>query len=280
MSEHVESYGGAPTPPGIVPFPGRVRGESPVTAALWRRYREDRDLAARDRLLEQYLGLVHHAARQVARRVPAELDLDDLVGAGSLGLVQALESFDPSRGFAFSTYALPRIRGAILDEVRSWDWVPRSVRDRTRKLRRAEQSLRGRLGREPEPEEVADALEVDLDTYRRYANESRGPVLLSLDPAPDPGEDAPARLSDTLADAAAPDPDASLARAELLAGLADAFDSLSERERLILTLSYYEELTLKEIGEILHVTESRVSQLRTRALRRLQERMDPMENAA
>jgi RNA polymerase sigma factor (sigma-70 family) len=139
-----------------------------LTDALWQRYRGTGDPAARTQLLDRYLGLVHHVARQVAARVSDVVEVDDLVSAGTLGLVQALESFDLSRGLAFSTFAMRRIRGSILDELRSRDWVPRSVRAKGRQLATAVAQLESKLGRSPEPQEVAGVLSLDLETYWRW----------------------------------------------------------------------------------------------------------------
>ncbi len=251
-----------------------------VTDALWERYARDRDIAARDALLDQYIGLVHHAAREVAHQIPKSLDLDDLVGAGTLGLVQALENFDPARGFAFSSFAVPRIRGAIIDEIRSWDWVPRTARDRGRRMRRAAEQLRQHLGREPRADEMAEALGMDLDEYLRHSNDGRDPVMMSIDGGGSSGDDEGPHLAEVIADPGAGADFERLEKAEDMAALAEAFESLSERDRTILTLSYFERLTLREIGEVLHVTESRVSQIRTRAIRRLQDVIQTREKAA
>jgi RNA polymerase sigma factor for flagellar operon FliA len=250
-----------------------------ITDVLWRSYAEERDPDIRSQLLDQYLGLVHHVAREIAGRIPKSLQLDDLISSGTVGLVQALESFDPSRGLAFSTFAVPRIRGAIMDELRSWDWVPRSVRERGRAVKRAQEDLRKSLGREPEPHETAQALGVDLPTYWRYADCVKDPVFMSLDPAP--GDDPErAGLSEIIPDASATSQGDALEWKETMGDLARAFGSLSHRDRMVLTLSYYERLTLQQIGQILHITESRVSQLRARALKRIQERMESVEEAA
>jgi RNA polymerase sigma factor for flagellar operon FliA len=248
-----------------------------LTDALWRQYTRDGDLAVRARLLDAYLGLVHHVARSLSRRNPGWLDYDDLVSSGTLGLVQALESFEPDRGLAFSTYAVPRIRGAILDEIRSLDWVPRSVRERSKRMTTVIEKLRRELGREPEPAEIAGALGVDLETYWRYQDEIRPAVVLPLEL---PGGDGFGSGSAELADPAGEERDREFEQDRTLGRLLEALRSLPERDRLILTLSYYERLTLKEIGAVLHITESRVSQLRTRALRRLTARFEPEEKAA
>lgn len=242
------------------------RGE--ITDALWRRYVTHRDAATRTELLELYLGLVHHAAREIAPRAPAQLDLEDLISAGTVGLVQALEGFDPSRGLAFSSFAMPRIRGAILDELRSWDWVPRSVHQQHRRIEAARQRAARELGREPGEEEIARALGVDEATYRDCAIRAKAPVLLTLDPEMrPPGETA--ALVETIPDPEAENRLESLAASETVAQLLEAFANLSQRDRQVLTLSFYEKLSLKEIGEILHITQSRVCQIRTRALQRL-----------
>lgn len=250
-----------------------------ITDRLWAEYAEKRDPEARSRLLDQYLGLVHFAAREIARQLPPSLELDDLISAGTVGLVQALETFDPERGFAFSTFALPRIRGAIKDQIRSWDWRPRSVRERGQQLRKAEEGLRSKLGHEPVPRQVAGALGVDMDTYWRMADSAREPVLVPLHPGAIEGGEGDG-LAEVIPDPAHEDADTGLEKRERLESLAEGFATLSERDRLILTLSYYERLTLQQIGEVLHITESRVSQLRARALKRLMERLEPEEMAA
>ncbi|HXE56686.1 MAG TPA: FliA/WhiG family RNA polymerase sigma factor [Gemmatimonadales bacterium] len=246
---------------------------STLTDALWQRYRTDGDPDARAQLLDRYLGLVHHVARQIGARVGSAVELDDLIGAGTLGLVQALESFDLDRGLAFSTFAMRRIRGAILDELRSRDWVPRSVRAKTRQVAATVARLEGRLGRTPEPREVAEALAIDLETYWRWRQEIDGATLVSLDGWVSADDREAGTLEETLADASADEPDAPLYQEETEASLKAAIARLPAKERTVLALYYYEELTLRQIAEVLHVTESRVSQIRTQALRRLRERM-------
>lgn len=258
---------------------GKKTSKREISGTLWHRYAVHRDAETRSLLLEQHLGLVHHLAREIAQRNFHTLELEDLIGAGTVGLVQAVESFDPSRGLAFSSFAVPRIRGAILDELRSWDWVPRSVRERSRALKRTGERLRQQLGREPEAREMAEALGVDQETYWRYADETKDPVLLRLDSDPDTGRDEPC-LSELIPDRSSPSQDDALMAKERMRALLESFGTLSQRDRLILTLSYYEKLTLQQIGEILHITESRVSQLRSRALKRLGERIHLREEKA
>jgi RNA polymerase sigma factor for flagellar operon FliA len=241
-----------------------------LTDALWRRYRATGDPEARTQLLDRYLGLVHHVARQIAARVSDVVEVDDLVSAGTLGLVQALESFDLSRGLAFSTFAMRRIRGSILDELRSRDWVPRSVRAKGRQLAAVVATLEGRLGRHPQPQEIASELSLDMPTFWRWKEEVDGAVLVSLANS----------LEETLSDANAQVPGDALSQEETVAGLRTAIGLLPPKERTVLALYYYEELNLRQIAEVLHVTESRVSQIRTQALKRLRQRMAPMQERA
>ncbi len=248
-----------------------------LTDALWQRYRGTGDPAARTQLLDRYLGLVHHVARQVAARVSDVVEVDDLVSAGTLGLVQALESFDLSRGLAFSTFAMRRIRGSILDELRSRDWVPRSVRAKGRQMATAVAQLESKLGRAPEPQEVAGVLSLDMETYWRWREEIDGAVLVSLDGSVSLDSSEGASLEETLSDPGVQLPGERLSQEETVAGLRQAIGMLPPKERTVLALYYYEELNLRQIAEVLHVTESRVSQIRTQALKRLRQRMVPTQ---
>jgi len=246
-------------------------GAPDPTAALWERYRATGDPAARARLLDAHLGLVHHAAHEVLRRGLRAVDADELVSAGTVGLVQALEGFDPGRGQAFSSYAMPRIRGAILDELRALDWRSRGGRSRARALDRAHARLEQQLGRRPRPEEVAAALGIDMETFWRWCDEhaTTAPVSLQLVR----GGDDDDRGAEDVADPAAIDPADEVAGGQSRDALRRAFRSLPGRDRLVLSLSFDEGLSLREIAQVLHVTESRVSQVRTRAIARLRQAM-------
>ncbi len=246
---------------------------SRLAESLWARYSACRDPEARVQLLDLYLGLVHHAARELVRACGTPLELDELVSAGTVGLVQALEGFEPARGLAFSTYAMPRIRGAILDEIRGQDWAPRSIRERRARLARARGALQQRLGRAPAAAEMAGELGVDLETLWAWERDAHSRIRLELDAAAGHDGEGELRLIETIADAAAPGPDDALLRGETLDGLRAAVAALPSKDRLVLSLYYYENLSLKQIGEVLHVTESRVSQIRTRTLKRLRERL-------
>ena len=250
-----------------------------VTEALWDRYRATGDVAARGLLLDRYLGLVHHVAREFAAR-SAAAEVDDLVSAGALGLVRALDSFDRSRGLAFSTYAVQRIRGAILDELRARDWIPRSVRTKGRKIAAAVDLLGRELGRAATPAEVAEALELDLATYWEWRGAVDGGTMVSFEAAIPSAEGRTLALEETLPDADAPLPGDELASEEERAGMRAALGRLPERERLVLSLYYYEELNLRQIAEVLKVTESRISQIRSQALRRLRGHLSEREEAA
>ena len=232
----------------------------------WRAYTRG-DAAARERLLAEHLGLVHFVARQVARGISVEADFDELVSAGTIGLVNALESFDTGRGLAFSTFAAPRIRGAILDELRRQDHVPRSVRRKAREIGAARDALTRLHTRAPEDREVAERLGVDLATLWRWQADVEGAVQVALDrPATDQGAPSPIEL---LAGDDGDGIEASLTREQEVVALRRAILGLKERERTVLALYYFEGLKLHEIAKVLDLTESRISQIRSKAIQQL-----------
>lgn len=239
------------------------------TEELWRRFQEDGDAEARAEILTQMMGLVHHTARQIGGRVGDAVGYDDLVGAGSLGLVQAIGGFDPDRGASFVTYATQRVRGAILDELRAADWRPRSVRDRARRITEATRTLRGTLDRTPTPDEVAEALEIDRDTYWRWRHDAEAGVTVPIDVASGSLEGEGIALADRLADPEARLPDAIVIEGDRATRLEAAIRRLPEQQRTVLALTYYEHLSQRQIAEVLHVTESRISQIRSAAIRTL-----------
>jgi RNA polymerase sigma factor for flagellar operon FliA len=245
------------------------------TQALWLQFRKTGDQALRNRLILTYAPLVKYVAGRLGSGLPAHVDEADLASYGLLGLIGAIERYDPQREVKFETYAIARIKGAIIDELRAMDWVPRSVRSRAREIERAIAALEARLGRAPTDEEIAGKLGISEDEL----NESLGDIARSSIAALDElwtvsgsGGDQIA-LIDTIEDENAPDPQGSLSQTELKEAMADAIARLPEREKLVVTLYYYEELTLREIGEVLGVTESRVSQLHTKAVLRLKARL-------
>jgi RNA polymerase sigma factor FliA len=242
--------------------------------ALWRDYRRTGDQALRDRLILTYAPLVKFVAGRVGSGLPSHIDDEDLISYGLLGLIRAIERFDPLRDVKFETYALPRIRGAIIDELRAMDWVPRSVRARAREIERAIADAESKLGRAPTDEEIAERLGVTGDELEESLREIGRTSIAALDElwATSPGESGIA-LIDTIEDTEGPNPQSALAESEMREMIAEALAQLPEREKLVVTLYYYEELTLREIGEVLGVTESRVSQLHTKAILRLRARL-------
>jgi RNA polymerase sigma factor FliA len=233
---------------------------------LWREWRQTRDPNLRERLIEQNLGLVKYAAAWVAGRLPTHMRLDDLYSAGMLGFLDAIENYDPDRGVEFAAYATQRIRGAIFDDLRRLDCVPRRVRRRIRDAQRAIEALSQELDREPTEQEVADALSMSLPEYQRLLGE--GVTLMSLD-ASAPNRDDGGAPIDVLADADAPSPLAALQSKERGTLLGRVIDGLPDKERLVVALYYYEELTMQEIGKVLGLTESRVSQIHSSAILRI-----------
>ena len=233
------------------------------------------DLDARNALLTEHLSLVHHVARQLSRSLSVTADYDELVSAGTMGLMNALEAFDASRGLAFSTFAVPRIRGSILDDLRRQDHVPRSIRRKTRAISQARESLMRSLGRSPLDGEIAGALDVDLPTMWRWQAEVEGSVQVPLDRPAGDRDDTMSSPADFLSadDEGADD---RLTKEQEIEILREAIAGLKDQERTVLALSYFEELKLHEIAEILGLTDSRVSQIRSKALSRLRETMSPM----
>jgi RNA polymerase sigma factor for flagellar operon FliA len=243
--------------------------------ALWREYRAKADPAVRDRLIVTYAPLVKYVAGRLGSGLPAHVDDEDLVSYGLLGLIGAIERYDPERDVKFETYAIARIRGAIIDELRALDWVPRSVRSRARDIERAIGELEAKLGRVPSDEEIAGKLGLTTEELDESLSEISRSSIAALDELwtiSGSGGDQVA-LIDTIEDTDAPDPQGALSQVELREAIADSIARLPEREKLVVTLYYYEELTLREIGEVLGVTESRVSQLHTKAILRLKARL-------
>ena len=246
------------------------------TQALWLEYRRSKDKGIRDRLILTYAPLVKYVAGRVGSGLPAHVDEEDLVSYGLLGLMGAIDRFDPSRDIKFETFAIARIKGAIIDELRSLDWVPRSVRSRARDIERAMADLERELHRAPTDEEIAEKLgmtEEELDESLTDISRSSIAALDELWTISGSSGGDQVALIDTIEDTSGPDPQGALAQTELREALGEAIARLPEREKLVVTLYYYEELTLREIGEVLGVTESRVSQLHTKAILRLKARL-------
>jgi RNA polymerase sigma factor for flagellar operon FliA len=242
---------------------------------LWRRFKSTRDKDVRDRLILTYAPLVKFVAGRLGSGLPAHVDEGDLVSYGLLGLIGAIERYEPDRDVKFETYAIARIKGSIIDELRAMDWVPRSVRSRARDIERAIGELESKLGRAPTDDEIAEKLGVTQEELDESLSEISRTSIAALDElwtVSGSGGDQVA-LIDTIEDTEGPQPQAALDKSELRDTIAEAIARLPEREKLVVTLYYYEELTLREIGEVLGVTESRVSQLHTKAILRLKARL-------
>jgi RNA polymerase sigma factor for flagellar operon FliA len=242
---------------------------------LWRRYKSAGDLNARERLVVAYSPLVKYVSGRMASGLPAHVDEADLISYGLVGLINAIERFELEREIKFETYAITRIKGAIIDELRSLDWVPRSVRARARAIERANTKLEHKLQRAPTDDEMARELEMSVSDFQDALLQISNSTIAALDElwtVSDASGDQ-VSLLDTLQDPGAPDPAAVMDQTDLKDRIADAIARLPEREKLVVALYYYENLTLREIGEVLGVTESRVSQLHTKAVLRLRGRM-------
>ncbi len=238
---------------------------------LWRRYRHQGDEKARERLVVAYAPLVKAVAGRMSTHLPSHVDEADLISFGLIGLMTAVDRFEPKRDVRFETYAGPRIRGAILDQLRTLDWVPRSVRTTARLIERASVKLEQRYGRAPSDRELADETGISVRELRDALAQLSSSTVLTLDglwTVSDSSGDQIA-LVDTLHDEDAVDPFEVLATEDLRDGIAEALGRLPERERLVVGLYHYYNLTLREIGDVIGVSESRASQLHTRAMLRL-----------
>ncbi|HXO06804.1 MAG TPA: RNA polymerase sigma factor WhiG [Solirubrobacteraceae bacterium] len=242
---------------------------------LWKRYKTSGDERARERLVVAYSPLVKYVAGRMGSGLPAHVEEADLISYGLGGLITAIQRFDLSREIKFETYAITRIRGAIIDELRTLDWVPRSVRARARGFERVNMKLEAKLQRAPTDDEMADELGISVQDFQDQLVQISNSTIVALDElwhVSDASGDQ-VSLLDTLPDSSAPDPQAAVDEAELRDRIADAIGALPEREKLVVALYYYENLTLREIGEVLGVTESRVSQLHTKAVLRLRSKL-------
>ena len=243
-----------------------VAGEEGRGARLWEEYHLSPAPELRDAIVIQYAPLVRYVLGRLALRLPVGVDHEDLLSYGTIGLIEAVDRFDPTRGVKFETYAIQRIRGSIIDELRRLDPVTRGIRQKAMRIERTMSAFSMEHGRMPDDDEVAERLDMGLDEYHRVLRESNI-YLVPLEGGPRGDDDV--LLIDTIVDEASPDPvEVSIDR-DMVRLLADAIEELPERDQLILKLYHYEQLTLKEIGQVLDVTESRVSQLHSRAVLQL-----------
>lgn len=244
--------------------------------ALWQEYAQKKSKAAKDKLLVEYAPLVKYTAHRIAVNLPSSVEVDDLVSSGILGLIKAVETFDLSRGIKFETYATHKIRGAILDELRALDWVPRSVRQKARQLQRVYAKLQGDLGRMPYDDEVSKELGVSISEFEQLLSDVTPTTIVSLEEAMPTGGDSDSKsihIVDTIEDPEGSNPLKDLGYQEVKRILKESIMELPEKEKLVVALYHYEELTLKEIGEVLGVSESRISQIHSKAILKLRSRL-------
>lgn len=247
----------------------------------WREFKETGSKIAKDKLLVEYAHLVKYITNRLAVNLPKSVDRDDLTSAGVLGLIKAVETFEPERGFKFETYAGHKIRGAILDELRALDWVPRSVRQKSRELQKVFAKLENDLGRAPYDDEVCEAMNITMQEYEEMLSDVTPTTIISLEEAmPNRESDSKElRIIDTIEDPGSDNPLKELGFAQVKEILKDAIMNLPEKEKLVVALYHYEELTLKEIGVVLDITESRVSQIHSKAILKLRSKLVQRINA-
>jgi RNA polymerase sigma factor for flagellar operon FliA len=239
---------------------------------VWKRFRKTGDPALRNALMENYLPIVRFTADRVGAKLPDEVDRDDLISAGVFGLMDAIQAFDPKRGVKFETYCAPRIRGAILDALRSMDWVPRLVRTRAQKIEQATRALEAVLGRTPSEQEIADRMKLPPDEYVKVLRDSTAVSQISLSRKySDTDSNKEMSEIDLIEDKRGRDPVSEVLRKDLKELVTRG---LTRAERLILILYYYEEMTMKEIGAVLNLSESRVSQMHSAIMTRLKDQLE------
>jgi RNA polymerase sigma factor for flagellar operon FliA len=246
---------------------------------LVKRYKQDTkgvDGKLRDQLIMDYAPLIRFVAQRIAARLPSNIEIDDLISAGVIGLMDAIEKYDPSRDNKFKTYAEFRIRGAILDELRSQDWVPRSIRDKAKKIDRTYAELEQRFGRNVSDAELSDALGLQLEEYYDMVAKVKAVTLLSIDELSGPTSHDRKSLLECLENIGSKNPFTQLKSKGIRELLIKNIEELPEKQKLVLSLYYYEDLNLKEIGRVLDVTESRVSQLHTQAVNKLRNKLKPL----
>lgn len=241
---------------------------------LWDLYRRGRDPSIREAFIKQYAPLVKYVAGKVAVGMPHSVEFDDLVGFGVFGLLDAIDKYDPNKNVKFKTYAVTRIRGAIFDELRSIDWVPRSVRQKTREIEDTIGSLEAQLGRTVTDQEIAAALGMDEEEFLKTMLKISGTSVLSLNDVWYAGdENDRISIGESIESPNSLNPDVIVEKDEIRRVIVEAINELPDKEKKVLVLYYYEDLTLKEIGQVLDVTESRVSQLHTKAILRLRAKL-------
>ena len=250
----------------------RTKAPKEDVAKWWEAFFATKDEQARNDIIENYLPIVKYTAERLHTKLPDEVDVDDLISAGIFGLVDAVNAFDPARGVKFETYCAPRIRGAILDELRSMDWVPRLVRSRAHKLKEAVLRLEAEFGRKPTEKELAKTMKLRMADFRKLQRDAHATGLISLSRKwfeTDSNKDV--REIDVLPDKRSDDPFRAVQQKDIKELVTRG---LSRAERLIIILYYFEEITMREIGETLDLSESRVSQMHSAILSRLRHQLE------
>lgn len=248
--------------------------EGKTEEELWRTYKKTNDPKIREYFVNKYSPLVKYVAGKIAIGMPQNVDFDDLVGYGVFGLLDAINKFDPEKDIKFKTYAVTRIRGAIYDELRSIDWVPRSIRQKAKELERVIGSLENRLGRSATDAEIAKEMGLSLKEFHTLVLKLSGASMLSLSDVWYIGDESDqVSVMETIESPKSLNPDVIVEREEIKNIIVKAISELPDKEKKVLILYYYEDLTLKEIGEVLQVTESRISQLHTKAIMRLRSKL-------
>ena len=248
--------------------------EQKTEEELWIEFRKTESIQLRDAFIRQYMPLVKFVAGKVAVGMPGNVEFDDLVGFGQFGLLDAINKFDPEKNVKFKTYAVTRIRGAIFDELRQMDWVPRSVRQKSREIEDTIVELESRLGRTASDEEIASAMNMSLDDFHHAMLKVSGTSVLSLNDVWYSGEDSDKMsIGDSIESPSSLNPDVIVEREEIKRVITEAINELPEKEKMVLVLYYHEDLTFKEIGQVLQVSESRISQLHASANTRLRAKL-------
>ena len=241
---------------------------------LWLEFKKTKSPQLRDKFIRQYMPLVKYVAGKVSVGMPGSVDFDDLVGYGQFGLLDAINKFDPEKNVKFKTYAVTRIRGAIFDELRTLDWVPRSVRQKSREIEDTIVQLESKLGRPASDSEVAGAMGISEDEYHQTILKVSGTSVLSLNDVWYSGEESEhVSIGDCIESPSSLNPDVIVEREEIRRVIIEAINELPEKEKMVLVLYYHEDMTFKEIGQVLEVSESRVSQLHTKANLRLRAKL-------
>ncbi|MBQ0051583.1 MAG: RNA polymerase sigma factor WhiG [Treponema sp.] len=233
--------------------------------ALWKEFKKTKASALRDKIIRKYMPLVKYVAGKVSIGLPASMEFDDLVGFGQFGLLDAINKYDLDKKVKFKTYAVTRIRGAIIDEMRQLDWVPRSVRQKSREIEDVISGLESKLSRPATDEEIAKELNVSVDEYQHIVTKISGTSILSLDNVWYSDDNDHLAIVDGLEAPQSLNPDVQVEREEIKKVIIQAINELPEKEKMVIVLYYHEDLTFKEIGQVLDVSESRISQLHSNA---------------